>query len=196
VSPSFIIPKSDPTVLPRWVVDFRKLNNLTVPDHFPLPRIDDILVDGAKGRIWGKIDMTNSFFQTRVHPDDIKYTVTLTPFGIWEWMVMPMGMRNSPATHQRRVAYALREHIGKICHVYLDDIVIWSNDIEEHKRNVATILNALRKANLFCSLKKSILFTTELSFLGHLILEKGIEADPSKVERILNWPTPTSAKEV
>jgi hypothetical protein len=196
VSPSFIIPKADPTVLPRWVVDFRKLNEITVPDHFPLPRIDDILADCAKGKIWGIIDMTNSFFQTRVHPDEIKYTATLTPFGLWEWPVMPMGMRNSPATHQRRVAHALRDHIGKICHVYLDDIVIWSNSLEEHKRNIQLILSALRKANLYCSLKKSTLFATDIKFLGHRISQRGIEADPAKVDRVLNWPVPKSAKEV
>ena len=83
-SPSFIIPKADPTVLPRWVNDCRHLNCLTIPDNYPLPRIDDILADCAKGRIWGKIDMTNSFFQMLVHPDHVKYTATLTPFSLWE----------------------------------------------------------------------------------------------------------------
>ncbi|GLB37185.1 putative retrotransposable element tf2 155 kda protein type 1-like [Lyophyllum shimeji] len=81
-SPSFIIPKADPTVLPRWVNDYRTLNSVTVPDNYPLPRVEDILADCAKGKIWGKIDMTNSFFQTLVHPDDVKYTATLTPFGL------------------------------------------------------------------------------------------------------------------
>jgi hypothetical protein len=91
-SPSFIIPKADITVLPRWVNDYRNLKRLTVPDNYPLPRIDDILTDCAKGKVWGKIDMTNSFFQTLVNPDHIKYTATLTPFGLWEWVVMPMGL--------------------------------------------------------------------------------------------------------
>lgn len=104
-SPSFIIPKTDPTVLPHWVNDYHHLNWLTIPDNYPLPRISDILADCAKGKIWGKIDMTNSFFQTLVHPDDIKYTATLTPFGLWEWVMMPMGMQNSPVTHQRCVTW-------------------------------------------------------------------------------------------
>ncbi|RDB15414.1 Transposon Ty3-G Gag-Pol polyprotein [Hypsizygus marmoreus] len=195
-SPSFIVPKADPNILPRWVNDFRGLNKVTTLDNYPLPRIDDILADCAKGSIWGKIDMTNSFFQTLMNPDHIKYTATLTPFGLWEWVVMPMGLRNSPATHQRRVTLALKDHIGKICHVYLDDIIIWSSSVEEHKVNVSLVLEALRAANLFCSLKKSILFTTEIDFLGHHISPRGIEADASKVERILNWPRPRSAKDV
>jgi hypothetical protein len=181
-SPSFIIPKADPSVLPRWVNDYCHLNRLTVPDNYPLPRIDDILANCGKGKIWRKIDMTNSFFQTLVNPDHIKYTATLTPFGLWEWVVMPMGLRNSPATHQRQVTLALRELIGQICHVYLDDIIIWSSSLAEHKVNVALVLEALRKAELYCSLKKSCLFATEIDFLGHHISAKGIEASTEKVE--------------
>ena len=100
-SPCFIIPKADPTVLPRWVNDFRQLNDNTVADNHPLPRQDDILNDCAKGKIWSSIDMTNSFFQTLMHPDDAHLTAVNTPFGLYEWLVMPMGLRNSPAIHQR-----------------------------------------------------------------------------------------------
>ena len=176
-SPSFIIPKADPSILPCWVVDYHRLNKVTVPDAFPLPRINDILADCANGKIWGKIDVTNSFFQTLVHPDHVKYTATLTPFGLWEWVVMPMGCRNTLATHQRRVMMALKEHIGRICHVYLDDIVIWSQSYKEHEVNVSLVLSALRKASLFCSAKKTHLFYTEIDFLGHHISAQGIEAD-------------------
>ena len=195
-SPSFIIPKADPTVLPYWVNDYRHLNRLTILDNYTLPRIDDILADCAKGKVWGKIDMTNSFFQTLVHPNHIKYAATLTPFGLWEWVVMPMGMRNSPATHQRRVTLALKDYISKICHVYLDDVIIWSNSLTEHQTNVTLILEALQKAELYCSTKKSMLFTTEIDFLGHHISAQGIEADTSKVACILRWPKPRSAKHV
>jgi len=97
LSPSFIIPKADPTALPRWVCDYRALNKITVPDHFPLPRVDDILADCAKGKIWATFDMTDSFFQTPMHPDDIHKTAVSTPLGAYEWCVMPMGFRNSPA---------------------------------------------------------------------------------------------------
>ena len=194
---SFLIPKADPTVLPRWVNDYRALNENTVPDHYPLPRIETILSDCAKGSIWGKIDMTNSFFQTRVHPDDVKFTAVMTPFGLYEWVVMPMGCRNAPATHQRRMNQALRKYIGKICHVYLDDIVIWSSSVEEHRKNVRMILQALQDADLYCSeKKKSQLFTTELDFLGHHISQRGIEPDERKVEKIRNWPVSTSARDV
>lgn len=97
---SFIILKVDISVLPWWVNYYHKLNKITILDDYPLPRINDILADCAKGKIWGKINMTNSFFQTLVHPDHVKYMATLTPFGLWKWVVMPMGLRNSLATHQ------------------------------------------------------------------------------------------------
>jgi hypothetical protein len=81
------------------------------------------------------MDMTNSFFQTHVHPDDVNLTAVTTPFGLSEWLAMPMGLKNSLPIHQHRMVAALRHLIGKICHVYLDDIIIWSNSIAEHTKH-------------------------------------------------------------
>ena len=195
-SPSFLIPKVDPTVLPRWVNDYRMLNDNTVPDHYPLLHIETILSDCAKGSVWAKIDMTNSFFQTWVHPDDVKFTAVMMPFGLYKWVVMPMGCRNAPATHQRQMNQALRKYIGKICHIYLDDIVIWSSSVDKHRQNMQTVLQALWDAHLYCSTRKSQLFTTELDFLGHHISQCGIEPDEQKVEKIQDWPVPRSAKDI
>jgi len=106
-SPSFIIPKSNPNVLPCWVNNYRQLNENTIMDSHPLPRIDDILNDCAKGKVWATIDMTNSFFQTRMHPGHVHLTVVTTPLGLYEWLVMPMGLKNAPAIHQQCVTAAL-----------------------------------------------------------------------------------------
>ncbi|KAG9225881.1 hypothetical protein CCMSSC00406_0006497 [Pleurotus cornucopiae] len=195
-SPAFLVPKADPTALPRWVNDYRALNENTIADRFPLPRIDEILADCGRGRFWGKLDMTNAFFQTKVHPDDIKYTAVRTPFGLYEWVVMPQGCRNAPSTHQRRMVAALRHLIGKICHVYLDDIIIWSMTLAEHIKNVRLVLDALREASLYCSLKKTSLFCTEIDFLGHHISRNGIQADANKAVKIAQWPTPRTATDV
>ena len=149
------------------------------------------VTDVARGHLFQELlDLT------RVHPDDVKFTAVMTPFGLYEWVVMPMGCRNAPATHQRRMNQALRKYIGRICHVYLDDIVIWSNSVAEHRDNVRTILQALRDAHLYCSTKKSQLFTMELDFLGHRISQRGFEPDIRKVERIRDWPVPWEAKDV
>lgn len=195
-SPAFLIPKKDPAALPRWVNDYRRLNANTVPDVHPLPRIDDVLADCARGKFWAKIDMTNSFFQTKVHPDDIHLTAVTTPFGLYEWTVMPMGCRNAPATHQRRMFAALRPYIGSICHVYLDDIIIWSNSLAEHLQNLDTVLSALRAHSLYCSPTKTSLFLTELDFLGHHISPAGLRASDEKIEKIKNWPVPRNTGDV
>ena len=159
-SGAFIILKADASVLPRWVNDYRQLNANTVTDCFPLPCISEILSDCRTGKFFASLDMTNSFFQTCMHPDDIKLTAVNTPCGLYEWVVMPMGIKNAPLIHQRRVTSALRPFIGCICHVYLDDIVIWSQTIDEHVVNVTMILNALQNHKLYCNPKKTKLFCT------------------------------------
>lgn len=126
----------------------------------------------------------------------MKYLAIHTPWGKYEWTVMPMGVRNAPAVHQRHMTATLRHLIGDICHVYLDDIIIWSQDTKEHEENVRKVLDALRTAHLYCSLKKTTLFNSEIDFLGHHISACRIEADRSKVARILDWPRPKKATEV
>lgn len=107
-----------------------------------------------------------------------------------------MGLKNAPSIHQCQVTTTLRIHIGKICHIYLDDIVIWSQTIEEHIRNVCMILQALKDTHLFFNPKKTKLFCTEIDFLGHHISTWGIEVSTAKTDRIMDWPIPNSATEV
>jgi hypothetical protein len=107
-----------------------------VIDSHPLPRVNDILTDCAKGKIWSKIDMTNYFFQTQMHPDNIPLTVVTTPLGLWEWTVMPMGLRNTPSIHQHHMMNALCPFLSKFCHVYIDNIIIWSDNVEKHNRHI------------------------------------------------------------
>jgi len=128
----------------------------------------------------GTIDMTNSFFQTCMHPDHVHLTAVNTPLGLYEWLVMPMGLKNAPAIHQRRVTAALRHLIGKFCHIYLDNIVIWSNSLNKHEHNVRAVLEVLHMAQLYVNPDKTHLFCTKIDFLGHHISACGIEADTKK----------------
>src|SRR6202522_3846523 len=191
-SPAFIVPKSDPTALPRWVNDYRQLNANTVVDSHPIPCADDILNDCAKGNFFRTIDMMNSFFQTKMHPDHIHLTAVSPPFSFYEWLVMPMGLRNAPSIHQRRVTHALRDLLGRICHIYLDDIIVWSKDMKTQIIYTHEVFSALQKANLYINPNKTKLLCTEVDFLGHHISANGIEPDNKKVDKILSWPRPKS----
>ncbi|GAA5963457.1 hypothetical protein JCM3765_003078, partial [Sporobolomyces pararoseus] len=195
-SACFVIPKKDPSEPPRWLNDYRGINSNTVKDRTPLPLTDEILSEAALAKYWGKIDLTNAFFQSPVHPDDIEKTAIKTPWGLFEWTVMPQGLCNAPATHQARINEALRHLIGVCCAAFVDDIIIYSKTLEEHERNVKSVLQALRKANLYCSAKKTDLFTTRMEFLGHVISREGIGADESKVEKIKNWERPKTVTQV
>ena len=191
-SGAFIIPKVDPSVLPHWVNDYRQLNTNTITDSFPFPCILEILSDCGNGIFFASLDMTNSFVQTHMHPDDVKLIAVNTPWGLYEWVIMPMGIKNVPAIHQRCITATLHPFIGRICHVYLDDIVIWSKSINTHFQNVTTILNALKENKLYCNPKKTKLFCTKICFLGHCISSSGIEANEGKADHVTNWPVPTS----
>jgi hypothetical protein len=192
-SPAFLVPKADSIALLRWVNNYWMLNSNTVLDSHLLLRVEDILADCTKGKIWSKLNMTNSFSQTRVHPDNIHLTAVTTLFGLYEWLAMPMGLQNSPPIHQQQMASALRKLIGKICHIYLDDIIIWSSTVEEHERHVHLVLAALWKAKLYCNPKKCQFFRLDIEFLSHWISAQGIEPQTSKIDKILHWPVPKSA---
>ncbi|GAA5982141.1 hypothetical protein JCM11641_000600 [Rhodosporidiobolus odoratus] len=195
-SPSFVQPKKDPMADPRWLNDYRHLNSNTVPDCTPLPIPDEILSTSASKSLWGKIDMSDAFFQTLMTEEDIEKTAIKTPWGLYEWVVMPQGLCNAPATHQRRINEALGSLNGTICFAFVDDIIIFSDSIDEHRANCRLVLDALRSAGLYCSPKKTDLATIDTEFLGHRISRAGIGADPNKVKRIAEWTTPRTAKEV
>ncbi|GAA5825846.1 hypothetical protein JCM11251_000024 [Rhodosporidiobolus azoricus] len=195
-SAAFIIPKKDPNADPRWVNDYRGFNSNTVKDQTPLPLPDVVLSDAALAKYWGMIDMTNAFFQTPMAEEDIEKTAIKTPWGLFEWTVMPQGLCNALATHQGRVNKALRHLIRVCCQAFVDDVIIYSMTLEAHEQNCRAVLKALQDAGLYCSRKKTDLFSLRTEFLGHVISREGIEADPSKIETIKNWAKPSTVTQV
>jgi hypothetical protein len=123
-------------------------------------------------------------------------TTIKMPWGLFEWVVIPMGLCNVPATHQRCVNEALDDLIGQICYTYLDDIVIWSDSDGQHCQHCHQVLACLRKAGLCCLIKKTDLTSERVEFLGHVISAAGIEADPVKIAKIVEWPLPKTIKQL
>ena len=191
-----MVPKKDPNAMPRVVHDYRELNANTIKDHTPLPRQDNIIEDMARAQIRGKIDLPLAYGQLLMEENDIHKTAFKTPFGMFEWIVMPQGLCNAPATFQRYMNWILSKCIGRFCAVYLDDIAIWSNSIDEHKKHVRLILEALREAGLFASKSKTILFANEIEFLGHIISSRGIQIPEYQVTKIVNAQIPQSSQDI
>src|ERR1700733_12228996 len=123
-------------------------------------------------------------------PESIHLTAVTMLLGLHKWTVMPQGLRNMPSVHHQQVTIVLQKFIGRFCHIYLDNIIIWSDDLKEHKHYIKLIMDTLAAAKLYCNPRKSLFFLTKLAFLGHKIFTEGICACSSKAEKILTWPTP------
>ena len=176
--------------------DYRQLNDNTVKDHTPIPHQDETIEMLVRAKVRGKIDLPDAYYQIWMFLDDIHKTAFKTPFGLYEWTVMPQGLCNASATFQRYMNYVFRDYIGKFCAVYLDDIAIFSNSVEEHKEHVRLILEKLREHGIMASESKSVLFTDEIEFLEHRISSKGIQANPAKLDKINNYPIPRSVADI
>ena len=195
-SGTLLVDKPTDPKMPRVVHDYRALNAETIKDHTPLPRQDDIMECMARAKVRGKIDLVCAYYQILMEIADIHKTAFKTPFGMYEWLVMPQGLCNAVATFQRYMNWVLRDYVGKFCAVYIDDIGIWSNSVEEHSEHVRLILEKLREAGISASVKKSVLFADEIYFLGHTISSRGIQPAQTKIDGILAARVPCSPADI
>ena len=180
----------------RFCVDYRALNDDTIKDRFPLPRIDDLLDRLQGATVFSKLDLAQGYHQVRIAPEDVHKTAFTTKFGHFEFKVMPFGLCNGPATFQRLMNQTLSPHVGRFCMVYLDDIIVYSQDVESHKIHLAEVLSKLEEAHLFTKLSKCEFGLNELAFLGHIVSSAGIKMDPEKVRAMTDWPVPKNVSEV
>lgn len=180
----------------RMVVDFKRLNAVTIPDTYPIPDITSTLASLGKAKYFTTIDLTSGFHQVAMKPKDIPKTAFSTANGKFEYLRLPFGLKNAPAIFQRMIDDVLHEYIGKICFVYIDDVIVIGESFESHLRNVDTIFARLREANLKVNLDKTHFMKTEVEFLGYIVGTEGIRPDPAKVKSIENLLPPTNLKEL
>ncbi|KAI7940067.1 hypothetical protein MJO28_013719 [Puccinia striiformis f. sp. tritici] len=178
----------------RPCVDYRGLNGMTVRDSYPIPVLSLLLNNLAGCKYLSKVDLKSAFNLLRVTPGQEYLTAFRTPWGLYEYTVMPFGLANAPATFQRFIQYVLREYIDVCCFVYIDDILIFSKTEEEHIQHLKNILTKLRDYSLKASLKKCQFFQTQVQFLGFIISSSGLRMDPQKLDTILKWPLPRTLK--
>ena len=180
----------------RFCVDYRKLNNLTKKDVYPLPRIDDSLAALQKGKFFTSFDLSAGYWQIPMEKESIEKTAFITDSGLYEFNVMPFGLSNAPATFQRYMDAITAGLKWKSLLVYLDDIIVFSSTFEEHMNDLKEVLERLRTANLTLNPDKCFIFQNKLSYLGHVVSYEVIETDPRKIKAILSMKTPTNCEDL
>ena len=193
-SPVVIVKKKDGSF--RFCVDYRKLNGVTEKDAFPLPRVEENL-DALSGNTWfTSLDLASGYWQVMMAEEDRPKTAFATKYGLFEFNTMPFGLCNAPATFQRLMERVLRGLQWRSCVLYLDDVVVFGKDFQEHLDRVKEVFQCLREAGLKLKPKKCQLFKLSVAFLGHIVDCYGIGTDPEKVEKIKNWAVPQNVHDI
>jgi len=192
--PLFFVPKKGGKLRP--VIDYRQLNEVTVKNRYPLPLIGEMM-DRTSGAYWfTKMDLRGAYNLVRMKEGEEWKTAFRTKYGLYEYLVMPFGLTNAPATFQAFINNVLREYLDEFVVVYLDDILIYSRTLDEHRQHVHAVLKKLAAADLRVSPDKSDFHKQEVEFLGFVIRPNEIKMDDEKVKSIHEWPEPKNVKEI
>lgn len=193
-SPIVLVTKKDGST--RFCVDYRRVNDLSVKDAYPIPRVDDCL-DALSGSCWFScMDLNSGFWQIGLDPADKDKTAFATTLGLYQFTVLPFGLANAPSTFERLMEDVLRGLQWEICLVYMDDIIVPSATFNDSITRLELVFHRLSSANLKLKPSKCIFFQREVKFLGHLVSEHGIGTDLDKIKTVRYWPVPISSKQV
>ena len=180
----------------RLVVDYRKLNDKTIGNAYPLPNIDDILDQLGRSNYFSVLDLSKGYHQVQMKEEDREKTAFSTPYGHYQYLRMPFGLKGAPSTFQHIINTALTGLQGIICYVYLDDIVVYAKTLLEHENKIIQIFTKIKDANLKLNPCKCQFLRKEVVYLGHTITDKGVLPDQSKIECVQNFPRPNNVKEL
>ena len=177
-------------------MDYRKLNDLTIKNRFPLPIIEEILDELFGSQFFSKLDMTSGYHQIRMLPADEYKTAFKTHHGHFQFKVMPFGLTNAPATFQCIMNEVLQPFLRKFVLVFLDDILVYSATLEDHLAHLRAVLAQLRQHQFYLKASKCSFGQSHIEYLGHVISHKGVATDASKTTAMLHWPVPTTVTEL
>ncbi|GKA86649.1 putative reverse transcriptase domain-containing protein [Tanacetum coccineum] len=193
-APVLFVKKKDGSF--RMCIDYRELNKLTVKNRYPLSRIDDLFDQLQGSSVYSKIDLRSGYHQLRIKEEDIPITAFRTRYGHFEFQVMPFGLTNAPAVFMDLMNRVCKPYLDKFVIVFIDDILVYSKDEEEHGKHLKIILELLKKERLYAKFSKCDFWLDSIQFLGHVIDRSGVHVDPAKIEAIKSWAAPTTPTEV
>lgn len=180
----------------RMCIDYRALNNLTVKNKYPIPRVDDLLDQLSQAKYFSKLDLTSGYWQMRIKDADIPKTAFTSRYGHYEFMVMPFGLCNAPSSFQYLMNSIFQEYLDDFVVVYLDDIMIYSRTEEDHLRHLKVVFDKLRDNKLYAKLKKCEFLKDSVEYLGHIVGNNVITPDESKTKAIQEWETPRNNMDI
>jgi hypothetical protein len=193
-TPVIFVDKKDGTQ--RMCVDYRSLNDVTIKNKYPLPRIEDLFNQMRGAKVFSKIDLRSGYHQMKIRPSDIPKIAFTTRYGLYEYTVMSFGLTNAPAYFMYVMNKIFIEYVEKFVVVFIDDILIYFKNEEEHEEHLRLVLQKLREHELYTKFSKCEFWLKEVSFLGHIITNGGIAVDPSKVSDVLKWEPPRTVSEI
>lgn len=193
-APILFVKKKDGSL--RLCVDYRGLNNLTIKNRYALPLISELLDRVRSAKYFTKLDLRGAYNLVRIAKGEEWKTAFRTRYGHFEYLVMPFGLTNAPASFQSLINNVLREHLDRFVIVYLDDILVYSDTLEDHIDHVSKVLELLEKHKLFVKGEKCVFHANKVEFLGYEISTQGIYMDSSKVASLRSWPAPTNITEL
>lgn len=195
-SPVVLVKKKDNSW--RFAIDYRKLNSITIPISHPLPRIEDVFdaLGESHAKVFSTLDLNSAYFQIALDPETRHKASFITHEGVFEFLRMPFGLRNAPMSFQLLMSVVLRGLNWKFVLCYIDDILVFSPDFETHIKHLGEVFQRLRDAKLTLKPSKCKFCVDKIMFLGHIISEKGVQVDPSKTDKVQNFPVPKTQKEL
>ncbi|WVZ54035.1 hypothetical protein U9M48_004903 [Paspalum notatum var. saurae] len=191
-SPALLIKKQDGSW--RFYVDCRALNAKTIKDKFPIPVVEKLLDELRGAKFFTKLDMRSGYHQVRMHPDNVEKMAFRTHQGLFEFLVMPFGQTNAPATFQALMNDILLPYLRRFVLVFFDDILIYSSSWAEHLQHVRAVLQTLQEHQLLLKCSKCEFGLSSVAYLGHVISAAGVAMDQQKVQAVLDWPVPASVR--